>query len=117
MSKDLEFLADLHSHAHYEQTDIESKKVILSAYAYLKKRLTPPTEQEVCEALSDWLECKVNYKAKNKTFYFRQSTYNVELVSYYKDEKGYVIHFEFGEPLPPHLITRICRFYEGKARE
>ena len=85
----------------------------------LKSILTPPTAEEVCKALSECLITKVVYKHKTKTFYLKQSTFNVELVSYYYDEdkKDYVMHFEFAEPLPPHLITLIGRFYEGLEKE
>jgi hypothetical protein len=46
MSKELEYLADLHSHTRYENTDIESKKVILKAFRGLKQALTKLEQQE-----------------------------------------------------------------------
>ncbi|MDD4068816.1 MAG: hypothetical protein PHF05_00015 [Candidatus Izemoplasmatales bacterium] len=83
--------------------------------AELKKS---PTAEEVCMALSEYLITKVVYKHKTRTFSLRKSTFNVELVSYYYDEdkKDYVMHFEFAEPLPPHLIVMIGRFYEGEIK-
>ena len=32
----------------------------------IEQDLTPPTEKEVCKALSEWLECEVNFKAKSR---------------------------------------------------
>ena len=113
MSKELEALKDLikRNNAIREEGHFH---IGTDTINIIKKALTPPTADEVCMALSEWLITKVVYKHKTKTFYLKQSTFNVELVSYYydKDRKDYVIHFEFAEPLPPHLITLIGRFYE-----
>ena len=117
MNKDLEFLADLHSHAHYEQTDIESKKVILSAYIYLKKRLTSPTKQEVCNLLEKYLNDlgfeklgKVKYTTNPICFYYYDmEDYERFIVDY--NEFNDTITFNFS--LPRNIALEIMRFYEG----
>ena len=117
MNKALEFLGDLHVHTHYEQTDIESKKVILSAYAYLKKRLTPPTKQEVCHMLEKYLDDlgfeklgKVKYTTNPICFYYYDTEdYEQFIVEY--NEFNDTITFNFS--LPRNIALEITRFYEG----
>lgn len=82
----------------------------------LEQALTPPTEQEVCEALGEYLKRDVKYDGE----YF-----------YYSEEKRYygecdeIIcgwsyspkELSFEKNLPPHLVTMIGKFYEGKVKE
>jgi len=115
MSKELEAKIRK-AHKVYTNVDgVQMCEMEFSRYLEMEKALTPPTADEVCMALSECLITKVVYKHKTRTFSLRKSTFNVELVSYYYDEdkKDYVMHFEFAEPLPPHLIVMIGRFYEG----
>ena len=107
MSKDLEFLADLHSHTHYEQTDIESKKVILSAYAYLKKRLTPPTEQELCDILSKSIGHMVYYDKTRMLF----------ATSYHLVAQLTVDGLQIGFHFKPHIVTMLGQFFESKVKD
>ena len=83
----------------------------------INKSLTPPTEEEVCKALSE-------YYGGDKVVMTKQcwSSTNVDLRIMLKGKKKYhliayrnslskccnIIGF-----LPPHLITLIGRFYEG----
>ena len=69
---------------------------------------TPPTEQEVCEALGEYWKKEVVYDTKNTGFYLRKK----RIVSYFPINKYLIQCF-----LPPHLITLIGRFYEGKVKE
>ena len=95
--------------------------------ARVKKALTPPTEQEVCEALSEWYGADIkhdyhqhddiNEVYMHDQFYFRKIKRDI-------DGKQYTIHksivvgdengLSFNAYLPPHLITLIGRFYESK---
>ena len=82
----------------------------------LKKTLTPPTANEVCEALSEWLNKEVpdlfNYKVyyDNGGFhYYNTEDFEDYLVEYYEVD-GTMTLSVF---LPPHLVTLIGRFYEG----
>ena len=72
--------------------------------------LTPPTEEEVCEALSKFYSMtelvKFEYDKKNMCFYEVESRdivvrFNGILLKYFR-------------PLPIRQITMICRFYEGR---
>jgi len=85
-------------------------------FELLKKALTPPTANEVCKALSEWLKEELptlwNYKVYHDNggfHYYNNEDYEIYLVDY--DEVFERIFFP--RYLPPHLITLIGRFYEG----
>ncbi len=81
------------------------------AYKLLEKALTPPTEEEVCKALTEWAEASWLGKARisyNKTDFIITgplgsaqvcSLWNNKLILYYR--------------LPPRLVTLIGRFYQS----
>jgi|LGOV01.1.fsa_nt_gb hypothetical protein len=71
---------------------------------------TPPTEEDVCKALSAYLGEMVRYDKEENSFI---ACYNDEICCLfkYKDTNKLFIRFEI--PLPPHLITLIGRFYEN----
>ncbi|MDY0278385.1 MAG: hypothetical protein RBQ97_09925 [Acholeplasma sp.] len=72
------------------------------------KALTPPTVDEVCKALSDFLREEISYD--NKQFhYIIKNTQCLMFVTETYDNNT----FSLGVYLPPHLITMIGRFYEG----
>ena len=81
----------------------------------IKQALTPPTEKEVCEALSEYLEQDV--KNINEMFYYGKDIQFTEICNTtFEDIYGnqlYAIYLN----LPGHLITMISRFYEGKVKE
>jgi len=80
-------------------------ELVEDAYRILKDYLTPPTADEVCKALSDYLRVDVRYDVLAKEFYvFSDSTHITKFGIY-----GYQIKYY----LLPHLITLIGRFYEG----
>ena len=92
---------------------------ICEEYAILVQTLTPPTADEVCEALSEWLKKEVpdlfNYKVyyDNGGFhYYNNKDYEVYLVDY--DEIFETMTLSVF--LPSHLITLIGRFYEGEMK-
>lgn len=80
----------------------------------IRKALTPPTSDEVCEALSAYYDDKVSYSNEryNHMFYFEGSKLGIIRLI---DSKIYFIQSDYHKTniLPPHLITLIGRFYEG----
>jgi hypothetical protein len=72
-------------------------------YNTIKQSLTPPTEQEVCEALGEHFGKEVTYSKKTSGFYLGKK----RITSYFPHNK-YLIRCY----LPPHLITLIGQFYE-----
>jgi hypothetical protein len=76
--------------------------------------LTPPTADEVCKALSDWINT-IDFYPPRKVYYddkkvsFEVGKYEPS-ICYKDDERIWFNWFRF----PPHLITLIGRFYEGK---
>ena len=80
----------------------------------IEKALTPPTADEVCKALSEYLQRKVNIYSDN-TFYYTEQRQIGEcdeiICGYGWENEHHTIAFEID--LPPHLITLIGRFYEG----
>ena len=72
------------------------------------KVLTPPTDQEVCEVLSEYFNEHAYYE--NYQFDLVKSDATTKrIVTLINDELLFNIHYT----LPPHLITLIGRFYEG----
>mgnify|MGYP001252692458 CR=1 FL=1 len=79
----------------------------------LRKALTPPTSDEVCKALSEYLKRDVKINSDKAFYYSEERQYYGEcdeIICGYGWEDG-CISFEID--LPPHLITLIGRFYEG----
>ena len=83
---------------HYEQAEVNKHlDTILQV-------LTPPTEEEVCEALEKHTTFLTAYNKHEKEFF---------------DDNGCICYLINGRTyfndiaLPPHLITLIGRFYEG----
>lgn len=89
-------------HFEYLQYDTE--------ISIVEQALTPPTPDEVCNALSE---------------YFKLRTYEYDIVQkkfkrvFSKNEYYYIVNFDINgniklfEVLPPHLITMIGKFYES----
>lgn len=89
------------------------------------KALTPPTSDEVCEELNKWYSDVVDYvfihgvddftyDEKNKRFYKRMLNSPHEMTICRIDTNGCM---ELREPLPPHLIELIGRFYQGEVQK
>lgn len=96
-------------HFEYLQYDTE--------ISIVAKALTPPTADEVCEALSKCEDLDkhsfITYMPENKSFtLFKQfrddDCYEADLVRY---EKGTIY---IAKHYPPHLITLIGRFYKAQ---
>ena len=111
--KELEALELIDSYIKLDEYDMETSGVA-EAIRLLKKALTPPTSDEVCKALSEYLDRQV-LKDVDDNFYYsehRQIGVVDEIVCGYGWEHEHkTITFEFD--LPPHLITLIGRFYQG----
>ena len=91
---------------HDEQNNYTWTLSDTDEYATIKQALTPPTEEEVCKALSEYYGFEVMYKGLD---FFPK-----ERLSYFYCVVAMVDGcIDFADPLPPHLITMICRFYEG----
>lgn len=86
----------------------------LPQWHVIEKALTPPTEQEVCEALGEYfkkmgyLKRDIYYLDKTKAFYVGNEI-NEALV--WLDYNGDI---ETIRPYPPRIIKILGEFYEGR---
>jgi len=80
----------------------------LYEYVELKKALTPPTQEEVCKALSEHFHSD-SVRYSNITLMFEMYDQIICKISQFG-----IVYFMDG--LPPHLITLIGRFYEGEIK-
>ena len=78
----------------------------------INKALTTPTQEEVCRELSKYYKEEIVYNGHNE-FHFKNSYRRVNKVI---NDKGSLI-YKIVEYLPPHLITMIGRFYEGRKED
>ena len=83
---------------------------------YYEQALTPPTAEEVCEALSKYYDREVFYSNDNRDgFHFHNSFYIVMFRDgeiHFTDSLYFQVHH-----LPSYLITLIGRFYDGLEEE
>lgn len=105
MSKELEAIKILKANAILFDDGTDFGASMLEAINDLDIYLTPPTEEEVCKALSEYIGDKVIYI--DDTFQFG----SIVIVTLYNDNT-----IGFNISLPPHLITLIGRFYEGESK-
>ena len=79
------------------------------AYDIIKKALTPPTADKVCEALSEYFgkEVKVDKRYKNTTFVCDGK--NIAWV----DNNGNV---QINQPKPPHIVELVAKYYKGEIK-
>lgn len=107
MSKELEALKEIYNGMYNKQGFINEFKTIEQA-------LTPPTQEEVCEAIMKHYRGKVVfYNEMARTFNEVHITRNEETVSFYANGEVGINY----NGLPPHLITLIGRFYEGMEKK
>ena len=82
------------------------------AVKIIRQALTPPTAEEVCEALSEWFKKSKYHSYIDTVFYSEKGKYfytegeKISLIEMIFD--NYYIH-----QIPPHLITMIGKFYES----
>lgn len=108
MSKELEFFRKI-------KASILKQFTLGGIYKFdelnkIEKALTPPTADEVCEALSEYFDRNVYYES-GRFLYRKEEFYNQPFIIAYKYKSGLVELTK--NVLPPHLITLIGRFYEG----
>ena len=72
--------------------------------------LTPPTADEVCQALSEHFKEKVVYVELERAFKFTEGNRKGGYLT--RCNKYHNTYGITGYALPPHLITMIGRFYE-----
>ena len=113
MSKELEALREIFNGMYNKQGFIKEFKAI-------ERALTPPTADEVCEALSEALKQNVYYEKnvyhKQSAFLYRKEEYyNQPFLVAYKYKSGLIEMTK--NILPPHLITMIGKFYESLEEE
>lgn len=124
MSKELEFFRKI-------KASILKQFTLGGIYKFdelnkIEKALTPPTSDEVCEALSEYYGVEVLHNTYehddiNETF-MRDAFYRVK-IKFDMDGKPYKVKHDIvaggvdgitlNAWLPPYLITMIGRFYEG----
>ncbi|MCK9470163.1 MAG: hypothetical protein M0Q88_00225 [Bacilli bacterium] len=96
---------NLHSKLVLLHNGVDSTAIKILCLNDLEQALTPPTEEEVCKALSKYLDEKVWYE--NGCFYIGTPN-EYEAVVYLFDDD---VHFNV--VLSPKIIILIGRFYEG----
>ena len=90
-------------HFEYLQNDTE--------ISIVEKALTPPTVEEVCKVLSEFVGREVSYTNKQFHYIIKNTQVLMFVTETYNNKT-----FSLGVYLPPHLITLIGRFYEGEIR-
>ena len=76
-------------------------------YKLIEQAITPPTEEEVCKALSEYLQWDVIYDEINREFKMKIDNTSIVKVNQFGSVK-------FNAPLNVRLITLIGRFYQGE---
>ena len=109
MSKEMEALNELSHRLASVDTSKTIEEAHYDVFPIIRKSLTPPTTDEVCEALSGWFDENFYYDVNQKVFYPMDLKGQHSVVKMKKNE----IHFGVWYTMPPHLITLIGRFYEG----
>ena len=79
---------------------------LMDSLETIHEHLTPPTEEELCKALSEYYGFEVMYKDLDFFPKYRLSYLSCVVVMV----DGCI---DFADPLPLYLITLISRFYEG----
>ena len=109
MSKELEafrkLMERLSNNVTIKEWDLCNKDMQI-VEDFIEQALTPPTAEEVCKALSEYYGFEVMYKGLD--FFPKERLSCLTCVVAMVD--GCI---DFADPLPPHLITLIGRFYEG----
>ena len=107
MSKALEALRNIQANTYYVDKHGNEQHVYPpddAQFELIRKTLTPPTADEVCEALSEYLGEIIIFNSGS--FMNERGTAEVCAI-------GGLGLVHFNKHLPPHLVTLIGRFYEG----
>jgi len=90
---------------------IKEDSYSMEALYHIEKALTPPTAEEVCKALSEFVGREVSYTNKQFHYIIKNTQVLIYVTETYNNKT-----FSLGVYLPPHLITLIGRFYEGEIK-
>ena len=120
MSKELEALQRLFFNRNsFEYCDTFTDKHIENGaeidFNIIRNALTPPTADEVCEALSEYIQWDVIYIKHNKEFMMKIDNTSIDNTSIVKVNMFGSV--KFNAPLNARLITLIGRFYENEVKE
>ena len=112
MSKELEALERLYFNLNsLEYCDNHTDEHIIDGgktdYDIIKQALTPPTAEEVCKVLSEYIQEPIIYVRTS----FVNERETAEVCGLFGLDNYDLV--DFNTPLPPHLITLIGRFYQG----
>jgi hypothetical protein len=103
---------------HWNKEKIEVWQSILDKQELLKQALTPPTAEEVCEALENHFT-PYGYKKYGVVVFedncFVRKFNNDDRYIFIINQRELLVQGNY--PLPPHLIILIGRFYEGQTNE
>ena len=114
MSKELEALEKIWQKL-VDKAPIDELQPYIKNYKELEKALTPPTKEEICKALSDFLKIEVVFEDGYLLYHWNfNGVAGLACIVKYDYWLGFVIFYEWN--LPPHIITMIGRFYESKCK-
>ena len=85
----------------------------IKEFKLIQQALTPPTEEEVCKALSEWFDDTFYYDTNQREFYTKALNGQHSVAKLKNNE----LHFGGWHIMPPRLITLIGRLYEGLNNE
>ena len=108
MSKELEAFDRVWEDCSKLNLDYVSKHNLMDDLREIKKALTPPTADEVCEALSEQLKTQIKIGKNKHGITFNYAETGKKIISLNYD----LIHINV--QLPYNLITLIGRFYEAQ---
>ena len=114
MSKELRALEALGNYeiAYDETNDYTWTLSDTEDFDIIKKALTPPTKEEVCDLLGKRLGLKVIFE--NKRFYIDYGKTRKLIIDYFNSNgKHCSVNILMRESLTPKILIAISRFYEG----
>lgn len=80
----------------------------------IKQALTPPTQEEVCKALSRYYNLPVKFHLQHNCFVIVKGYDHIIVVEQEVKKNNVRFNSKKALPaLPPNLVTMIGRFYEG----
>lgn len=90
------------------------QELIDKAFELIKQTLTPPTADEVCQALSEYYNSPMYYEKTKYKDGFHNG--NVYAIMYENGEIKFTTKY-FNAKLPPHIIEMLGAFYKEELRK
>ena len=95
------------------------RRLLIKEYQYLadviEKALTPPTQEEVCKALSEWLKVPVIFHETSMTFGISKATKifpnAIKTICNYVSKFG--VWYNDDNRVPTNVSIIVGRFYQG----